>query len=85
MLKLGKFPKTLLGLVVLYLLSYMAARVAIFHSVESYAGIEGKGKPRQDYINKRDHPAGEGWEYRIFLPAIQAEERIVNFFHHLQI
>ncbi|MEB3311165.1 MAG: hypothetical protein VKJ02_13125 [Snowella sp.] len=85
MLKLGKLPTTLLGLFFLYLLSYMAARVTIFHAVENYTGIEGKSKPRQDYITKRDHPTGEGWEYRIFFPAIQAEERIINFFHNLQI
>jgi hypothetical protein len=51
--------------------------------VERYAGAEGKGDPRQDYITKKDHSAGEGWEYQLFLPAIKAEEGIINYFHNL--
>jgi hypothetical protein len=51
--------------------------------VERYAGAEGKGDPRQDYITKKDRSAGEGWEYQLFLPAIKAEEGIINYFHNL--
>jgi hypothetical protein len=51
--------------------------------VERYAGAEGKGGPRQDYIAKKDQPAGEGWEYQLFLPVIKAEESIVNYFNNL--
>jgi hypothetical protein len=73
----------LLGLLCVYLLGYAFARVSIFHAVEHYAGAEGKGEPRQDYIAKKDRPAGEGWEYQLFLPAIKAEECIVNYFYNL--
>ncbi len=51
--------------------------------MERYAGVEGKGGPRQDYIAKKDQPAGEGWEYQLFLPVIKAEESIVNYFKNL--
>ncbi|MCG9893407.1 MAG: hypothetical protein MH252_20330 [Thermosynechococcaceae cyanobacterium MS004] len=74
---------TLFGILCIYLLSYAFARVFIFHAVERYAGAEGKGYPRQDYIAKKDRPAGEGWQYQLFLPAIKAEEGIVNYFHNL--
>lgn len=67
----------------LYLLSYAIARVTVFHTVEHYTGAEGKGKPRQDYIAKKDRPAGEGWEYQFYLPAIKVEEGIVNLFHNM--
>jgi len=66
----------------LYLLGYAFARVSIFHAVERYTGAEGKGAPRQDYIAKKDLPAGEGWEYQLFFPAIKAEEVIVNYFRN---
>ncbi len=66
-----------------YLLGYAYARVSIFHAVEMYAGKEGKGNPRQDYIAKKDRPAGEGWEYQFFLPALKVEEGISNYFHNL--
>lgn len=70
---------SLLGL---YLLGYAYARLFIFHSVERYLGAEGKDYPRQDYITKREQPAGEGWEYQLFLPVIKLEESIVNYFHN---
>lgn len=69
------------GILCVYLLGYAFARVSVFHAVESYEGPEGKGGPRQVYIAKKDRPAGEGWEYQLFLPPIKAEEGIVNFFH----
>ena len=41
----------------------------IFHRVERYGGLEGKGSPRQDFIARCDRPLAEGWEYRVFLPS----------------
>jgi hypothetical protein len=78
-----KLLPILFGILCVYLLGYAFARVSIFHTVERYAGAEGKGDPRQDYIAKKDRPAGEGWEYQLFLPVIKAEEGIVNYFHNL--
>ena len=83
MQKDSKLLHIIFGVLFVYLLGYAYARTFIFHSVERYAGAEGKGKPRQDYIAKKDRPAGEGWEYQLFLPAIKAEEGIVNYFHNL--
>ncbi|WP_255099956.1 hypothetical protein [Synechococcus sp. L2F] len=60
----------------LYLLGYAYARAVVFHAVERYSGAEGKGPPRQDVIAKKDQPAGEGWEYALFLPAIKLEESL---------
>jgi hypothetical protein len=57
--------------------------MTVLQTVEHYAGAEGKGKPRQDYIAKKNLPRGEGWEYQLFQPCIKAEERIVNSFHNL--
>lgn len=57
-------------------LGYGVARVLVFHSVERDGGPDGKGPPRHDFITKRDQPAGEGWEYRVFLPAIKVEDAI---------
>jgi hypothetical protein len=82
MQKVSKLLPTLLGIFCFYLFGYAYARVFIFHSVESYAGAEGKGKPRQDYITKKELSPGEGWEYQLFLPAIKAEESIINYFHN---
>lgn len=65
-----------------YLLSYAYARVFVFHAVEQYTGTEGKGGTRKDYIAKRDRPAGEGWEYQVFLPTIKVEEGITNYLHN---
>ena len=78
-----KLLPVLLGIVWIYLLGYAFAWVTIFHTVERYSGDEGKSYPRQDYIAKRDRPAGEGWQYQLFLPAIKAEEGIINYFHNL--
>jgi hypothetical protein len=78
-----KLLPILFGILCTYLLGYAFARVSIFHAVERYAGAEGKGHPRQDYIAKKDRPAGEGWEYQLFLPAIKVEEGIVNYFRNL--
>ncbi|MDX2215896.1 MAG: hypothetical protein SFY66_21710 [Oculatellaceae cyanobacterium bins.114] len=75
------FPP-LLSVLCLYFLSYACARVAVFQTVEHYSGADGKSGLRQDYIAKRDRPAGEGWEYHMFLPIIKAEEGIINYFHH---
>jgi hypothetical protein len=83
MQKDSKLLPILLGGLCVYLLGYVYSRVFIFHAVERYAGAEGKGDPRQDYITKKDHSAGEGWEYQLFLPAIKAEEGIINYFHNL--
>jgi hypothetical protein len=68
-----------------YLLVYVYTRIFIFHRVEGYTGAEGKGYPRQDYITRKDRPAGEGWEYQLFLPALKIEEGIVNYFHNLSV
>lgn len=70
------------GCLAAYLLGYGVARVFVFHAVEHYAGAEGKGGPRQDFIAKRDHPPGAGWEYGLFLPAIKLEEAIANGFRN---
>lgn len=78
----SKLRLLLAGGLCLYLLSYAAARLIIFQTVEHYAGSEGKSKPRQDYITKVDRPPGDGWEYLIFLPVIKMEEGIVNFYHN---
>jgi hypothetical protein len=83
MQKDSKLLSIILGVLCVYLLGYAYARVFIFHSVERYAGAESKGDPRQDYITKKERPAGEGWEYQVFLPAIKAEEGIINYFHNL--
>jgi hypothetical protein len=56
--------------------------VFIFHSLERYGGLEGKGSPRHDFITRRDRPPGDGWEYRLSLPAIKVEEAIDGFFRH---
>ena len=79
----NKLLPILFGVLCVYLLGYTYARIFVFHAVESYAGAEGKGGPRQDYIAKKDQPAGEGWEYQLFLPIIKAEESIVNYFKNL--
>ena len=81
--KVKKLHPALVGVLCLYLLGYAIARVSLFQAVEHYAGAEGKGKPRQDYIAKKDNPAGEGWEYQLFVPVIKVEQEIVNFFHNL--
>lgn len=83
MQKKNKLLAVLFGMLCLYLLGYAYARIFVFHAVERYAGVEGKGGPRQDYIAKKDQPAGEGWEYQLFLPVIKAEESIVNYFKNL--
>jgi hypothetical protein len=83
MQKDSKLLSIILGVLCVYLLGYAYARIFIFHSVEHYAGAEGKGELRQDYITKKNRPAGEGWEYQLFLPGIKAEEGIVNYFHNL--
>lgn len=83
MSKNSKLLPILFSLLCVYFLGYACARSVIFHAVEHYTGKEGKGPPRQDYIAKKDRPAGEGWEYQLFLPAIKIEESIVNYFHNL--
>ena len=83
MQKKNKSLPVLFGVLCIYLLSYACARIFVFQAVERYAGAEGKGAPRQDYIAKKDQPAGEGWEYQLFLPVIKAEESIVNYFNNL--
>lgn len=54
MQKDSKLFPILLGGLCVYLLGYAYSRVFIFHAVERYAGAEGKGDPRQDYITKKD-------------------------------
>lgn len=76
MTPLKKLPAVLLSALALYLLGYAYARAVVFHAVERYGGAEGKGPPRQDFIAKKDRPAGEGWEYTLFLPAIKLEESL---------
>lgn len=83
MQKDSKLLPILLGGLCVYLLGYVYSRVFIFHAVERYGGAEGKGDPRQDYITKKDLSPGEGWQYQLFLPAIKAEEGIINYFHNL--
>lgn len=76
MSQFSKLPAVLVGTLTLYLLGYAYARAVVFHAVERYSGAESKGPPRQDVIAKRDQPAGEGWEYALFLPAIKLEESL---------
>jgi hypothetical protein len=83
MQKKNKLFPVLFGVSCVYLLGYVYARIFVFHAVEGYAGAEVKGGPRQDYIAKKDQPAGEGWEYQLFLPVIKAEESIINYFNNL--
>ncbi|MEA5391277.1 hypothetical protein VB738_08390 [Cyanobium gracile UHCC 0139] len=72
----------LAGLLGAYVLGYGVARVSIFHAVERYGGLEGKGPPRQDFITRRDRPPGDGWVYGLFLPAIKAEEATLGWIHN---
>ena len=67
----------LLGVLGAYFAGYCVARSSVFQAVENYP--QGKGEPRQDYIAKIDQPPGQGWEYRLFLPAIKIEEAIINY------
>jgi hypothetical protein len=83
MQKDSKLLLILFGGLCVYLLGYVYSRIFIFHAVERYAGAEGKGDPRQDYITKKDRSPGEGGEYQLFLPVIKAEESIINYFHNL--
>ena len=71
----------LISLLSLYVFGYAVARLSVFHAVETYAG--GKGGPQRNYITKKDHPAGEGWEYQFFLPMIKLEEGISYLFNNL--
>lgn len=63
-----------LSVLALYGLAYYVARSEVLHAVEHYAG--GKGSLRQDYIAKKNHAPGEGWEYKVFFPAIKVEENV---------
>lgn len=72
----------LAGLLGAYVLGYGVARVSLFHAVERYGGPEGKGAPRRDFIARRHRPAGEGWEYGLFLPAIRVEEATMGLIHN---
>lgn len=74
--KLQLLLATLCGL---YLLGYGVVRLTSLGTVESYG--PGKVGPRQDFIAKRNHAPGEGWEYAFFWPAIKLEETAVNFWH----
>lgn len=79
--KISNVLPILIGVFCVYLVGYAYARASVFQAVERYAGPDGKSGPRQDYIAKKDHPAGHGWEYQIFLPAIKLEEALINYFH----
>ena len=70
----------LVGLVSLYIVGYGIARWSVFHAVEHYP--DGKGGLRQDYITKKDHQPGQGWQYQLFLPAIKIEESIDRYIHN---
>ena len=78
--KAGKAYILLLGFLSLYTIGYAIARVSIFHAVENYP--IGKGGPRQDYITKKNHQPGQGWEYQLFLPALKIEERITYYINN---
>ncbi len=65
---------TIIGVFGAYIVGYGIARINVFHAVEHYP--EGKGGPRRDYIAKKDQLPGQGWEYKIFLPAIKLEEAL---------
>lgn len=80
MFKSDRLKIVLVSLLSLYTFGYIVARLSIFHAVETYAG--GKGGSRQDYIAKKDRPAGEGWEYQFFLPMIKLEEGISYFLNN---
>ena len=66
MSKINKLSPALIRVICLYLLGYAVARTTVFQAVERYSGPEGKSQPRRDYVAKKDRPAGEGWEYRLF-------------------
>lgn len=72
----------LLGVIGIYGLGYVWARIFVFQAVEFYAGAEFKSFPRQDYIAKKDQPPGTGWEYFFFLPLIRLEERVLYLVHN---
>ncbi|NJM99103.1 MAG: hypothetical protein HC800_19910 [Phormidesmis sp. RL_2_1] len=69
-----KTSRIILAIFMAYMLAYAYARSEVFHAVERYIG--GKGGFRQDYITKKDQAPGEGWEYKLFFPAIKLEETI---------
>lgn len=73
---------SLLVVLEIYVIGYAIARSEVFHTVENYP--EGKDGSRQDYIAKKDQRPGEGWEYKLFLPAIKVEETVVNYIYSLQ-
>ncbi len=72
----------LTGILGLYCLGYCVARLSIFTGVEYYP--EGKGAPRQSYVTKRNLEPGQGWEYKLFWPAIKLEESLSNGIHNLR-
>ncbi len=63
-----------MSVLALYGMAYYVARSEVLHAVEHYAG--GKGSLRQDYIVKKNHAPGDGWEYKVFFPAIKVEEGV---------
>jgi hypothetical protein len=74
-------PVKILGLLLgTYIISYGIARMTIFQTRENYPN--GKAGLRQDFIVKKNHSPGQGWEYQIFLPAIKLEETIINYRHN---
>mgnify|MGYP001795555263 CR=1 FL=1 len=78
--KASKACILLVGFLGLYTVGYAIARINIFHAVENYPF--GKGGSRQDYITKKNHQPGQGWEYQLFLPAIKIEETITYYTHN---
>ncbi|MEL6468782.1 MAG: hypothetical protein AAFQ74_03570 [Cyanobacteria bacterium J06623_4] len=71
-----KTSRVILSLFVAYAAAYGFARNKTLRAVGS---IE-SGQQRL-YIIKDDHTPGEGWEYKLFWPAIKLEETVRNLKH----
>ncbi|MEL6161370.1 MAG: hypothetical protein AAFQ40_14805 [Cyanobacteria bacterium J06623_5] len=73
-----KTSRVLLSLFVAYTAAYGFVRNRTLRAVGSYES----GQQRL-YITKDKHTPGEGWEYKIFWPAIKLEETVRNLKHDL--
>lgn len=61
--KTDKGSYVFLSVLALYGIAYFVARSKVL-------------RLRQDYIAKKSHAPGEGWEYKVFFPAIKVEEGV---------
>ncbi|KPQ35120.1 MAG: hypothetical protein HLUCCA11_11920 [Phormidesmis priestleyi Ana] len=73
----GQLNRIILALLGTYFFAYAVARIEVFHGVETYPNNKMEG--RHLYVAKKDQAPGEGWEYKVFFPAIKLEELLRNF------